>query len=121
MILVSASDLWQQLVQASELYLLYERLDSGSMWLVDFDAVKSQLVSFHHSDNCVAIDVKMDGPVPDEESFFKMLVLSFCSKFDWLTYITCIAKTTSKKVGALICSLKFLSSEVAVYLYKSTT
>ena len=31
-----------------------------------------------------------------------------------------IAKTASKKIGALICSMKFLSSEVALYLYKST-
>ena len=30
-----------------------------------------------------------------------------------------IAKTASKKIGALIRSLKFLSSEVALYLYKS--
>ena len=31
-----------------------------------------------------------------------------------------IAKTASKKIGALICSVKFLSCEVALYLYKST-
>ena len=31
-----------------------------------------------------------------------------------------IAKTASKKIGALICSMKFLSPEVALYLYKST-
>ena len=31
-----------------------------------------------------------------------------------------IAKTASKKIGALICSVKFLSPEVALYLYKST-
>ena len=30
-----------------------------------------------------------------------------------------IAKTGSKKIGALICSMKFLSPEVALYLYKS--
>ena len=31
-----------------------------------------------------------------------------------------IAKTTSKKIGALIRSVKFLSTEVPLYLYKST-
>ena len=31
-----------------------------------------------------------------------------------------IAKTISKKIAALICSMKFLSPEVALYLYKST-
>ena len=31
-----------------------------------------------------------------------------------------IAKTASKKIGALICSMKFLSPKVALHLYKST-
>ena len=31
-----------------------------------------------------------------------------------------MAKTASKKIGALIRSMKFLSPEVALYLYKST-
>ena len=31
-----------------------------------------------------------------------------------------ISKTASKKIGALICSMKFLSAEVALYLYKFT-
>ena len=49
-----------------------------------------------------------------------MLVLTFFSKLDWGSYIISIAKTASKKIGALICSMKFLSPEVALYLYKST-
>ena len=49
-----------------------------------------------------------------------MLGLTFCSKLDWGSYIICIAKTASKKIEALICSMKFLSPEVALYLYKST-
>ena len=32
-----------------------------------------------------------------------------------------ILKTASKKIGALISSMKFLSPELALYLYKSTT
>ena len=49
-----------------------------------------------------------------------MLGLTFSSKLDWGSYIISIAKTASKKIRALICSMKFLSPEVAVYLCKST-
>ena len=48
-----------------------------------------------------------------------MLGLTFSSKLNWGSYIISIAKTASQKIGALICSMKFLSSEVALYLYKS--
>ena len=48
-----------------------------------------------------------------------MLGLSFSSKLDWGSYIISIAKTTSKKIRALIHSMKFLSPEVALCLYKS--
>ena len=49
-----------------------------------------------------------------------MLGLSFSSKLDWGAYIISITKSASKKIGALICSMTFLSPEVALYLYKST-
>ena len=62
----------------------------------------------------------MDGTVIEEKSSFKMLGLTFSSKLDWGSYINSIAKTTSKKIGVLIHSMKFLSPEVALYLYKST-
>ena len=55
----------------------------------------------------------MDESVLKEESSFKMLGLTFSP------YIISIAKTASKKIGALIPSMKFLSTEVATYLYKS--
>ena len=42
------------------------------------------------------------------------------SKLDWDSYIISIAKTASKKIGAVIRSMKFLSPEVALYLYKTT-
>ena len=45
--------------------------------------------------------------------------LTFSSKLDWGSYIINIAKTASKKIGALIHSMKLLSPEVALYLYKS--
>ena len=46
--------------------------------------------------------------------------LTFSSKLDWVSYIISIAKTASKKIGPLIRSMKFLSPEVALCLYKST-
>ena len=75
------------------------------------------MVSFDHSNNAGAIDVKMDVSVLEEKSSFKMLGLTFSSKLDWGSYIISIAKTASKKIGALLCSMKFLSPKVAVYLY----
>ena len=62
-----------------------------------------------------AIDVKMDGSVLEEKLSFKMLRLTFSSKLDWGSYVISIAKIVS-----LIRSVKFLSSEVALYLYKYT-
>ena len=67
-----------------------------------------------------AIDVTMNGSGLEEKSCFKMLGLSFSSRLDWGSCITSIAKTASKKIAALIRSMKFLSPEVALYVYKST-
>ena len=46
--------------------------------------------------------------------------LTFSSKLDRGSYVISIAKTASKKIVALIRSMKFLSPEVTLYLYKST-
>ena len=62
----------------------------------------------------------MDGSVLEEKSSFKMLELTFSSKLDWGSYIISIAETASKKIEALIRSIKVLSPEVALYLYKCT-
>ena len=62
----------------------------------------------------------MDGLFLEEKSSFKMLWLTFSSKFDWGSCVISIAKTTSNKIGAVIRSMKFLSPEAALYLYKST-
>ena len=116
-----APDLWQQLEFASEIESdLRDTVDWGRKWLVDFNAAKSQLVSFDQSKNTGAIDVKMDGSILQEKTSFKMLGLTFSSKLDWGSYLVSIAKTASKKIGALIRSMKILSPEVALYLYKST-
>ena len=49
-----------------------------------------------------------------------MVGLTFSSKLDWDSYIISTAKTASKKIGALIRSMKFISPEAALCLYKST-
>ena len=81
---------------------------------------KFLLVSFDWSNNSDAIDMKMDRSVLEEKSSFKMLGLSFVSKLEWDIYVVSIARTTSKKIEAVIRSVKFLSPEVAPYLYKCT-
>ena len=78
------------------------------------------LFSFDQSNNTGAIDVKIDGSVLVEKSSFKMLRLTYSSKLDWGSYIISIAKTASKKIEALTCSMKCLSPEVTLYHYKST-
>ena len=78
------------------------------------------LLSIDLSKNTGVIDVKMDRSVLEEKSSFKMLGLTFSSKLDCGCYIIWIAKTTSRKIGVLICSMKFLSLEFALHLYKST-
>ena len=75
---------------------------------------------FDQSNNPGAIDVTMDGSVLEEKSTFKMLGLTFSSKLDWGSYVIFIAKTVSKKNRPLIGSMKFLSPEAALSLYKST-
>ena len=61
----------------------------------------------------------MDGSVLKDQSSFKILTLT-SSKLHCGSYIISIAKTASKKIGALIHCMRFLSPEVALDLYKST-
>ena len=62
------SDLWQQPELASELeFDLRDTVDWDREWLVNFNAGKTQLVSFNGSNNTGTIDVKMDGSVLEEK------------------------------------------------------
>ena len=97
---------------------LRDTVDWSRKWLVDFSAGETQLVSFDQSSTTGAIDQKMDGCVFEEKSLFQMLGLTFSSKLDWGSYIISVAKAVSNKIEALICSIKILSSEVFLYLYK---
>ena len=114
MILLSILSLIRHLICGNNLnWLLNLNLIYETLW-----TGKNQLVSFDRSKNNGSIDVKMDGSAIEEKPSFKMLGLTFSSKLDWGSYIICIAKIISKKIGALIFSVKFLSPEVALYLYK---
>ena len=63
-----ASNLWQHLELASELESdLQDTMDWGKKWLVDFNAGKTQLVSFDRSNNNGSIDVKMAGSILEEK------------------------------------------------------
>ena len=75
---------------------------------------KSQLVLLDQSNSNGPIDAKMDGSLFEEKPSFKMLGLTFSCKLNWGFYVI------SKKNGALIRSVKFLSHEVVLYLYKCT-
>ena len=62
------SDPWQQLELASELESdLRDTVDWGKKWLVDFNAEKTQLVSFDQSNNNRSIAVKMGGSILEEK------------------------------------------------------
>ena len=84
-----------------------DTVDWCRKWLVDFDIRKTQLVSSEWFNSTGATDVKMNGSVLEEKS-------------DWGSCIISIAKSTSKKIASLNCSMKFLSPEFTLYLYKST-
>ena len=94
------SDQWRQLELASELESdLQDAVDWGRGWLVDFNAGKTQLVSFDRSINNGGIDVKIDGSVLEEKSSFKMLGLTFCSELDWALTLSLLLKMPPRKLG----------------------
>ena len=66
---------------------LQDTVNWGKKWLVDFNAGKTQLVLFDRSNNTGLIDLKMDGSVLEENSYFKMLRLTLSSKLDCHSYI----------------------------------
>ena len=82
------SDLLEQLELASELESdLQDTVDGSRKWLLDFNAGKTQLVSFDRSNNAGTIDVKIDESDLGEKSSFKILGVTFSSKLDWGSYV----------------------------------
>ena len=73
-------------------------MEWGRKWLVDFNGGKTQLVSFERSNNTGAIQVKIDGSVLEEKSFFKMLGLTFFSKVYWGSYISLLLELLPRKL-----------------------
>ena len=65
---------------------LQDMVDWGKWWLVDFNAGKTQLVSFDGSNNNGSIDVKMDGSVLEEKSTF--IMLGWPSLLNWIRVLT---------------------------------
>ena len=80
----------------------------GRKWLFDFNAWKPNLFCLT---SLITLVLK---------SSFKIPELSFSSKLNLGSHIISIAKTASKKIRALICSMKFLFPYVYMYLFKST-
>ena len=94
-----ASDLLQQLDLVSKLETdLWDIVDSGRKWLVDFSTGKTELISFDWSNNTGTIDVKMDGSLLVEKWYFKMLGLSFSSKLDWIFTLSLLLKLPPRKL-----------------------
>ena len=62
----------------------------------------------------------MNGGDLSESSDLRLLGLSLLSELSWNSYIVSIAKTTSKKVGSLFRSKRFLTPEAILHLYEST-
>ena len=62
----------------------------------------------------------MTGSVLDDKSFSRSWDGLFLLKLDWGSYLASIAKTALLQMGAFVPSIKFLYSEVALYLDKST-
>ena len=83
-LLLSILSVMRNLACGNNLKLIYKTLWTGDRkWLVDFNAGKTQLVSFDWSNNTVSFNLEMYGSVLEEKSSFKMLGLIFCSKLDW--------------------------------------
>ena len=91
--------LYSKCDQASELESdLQDNVVWGKKWLTDFNAGKTQLVSFDQSDKYGSIDVKMDGSVLEDKSFFKMLGLTFSSKWIGALTLSLLLKLPPRKL-----------------------
>ena len=110
-----ASDLRQQLDLVSKLESEpRDTLNLARKWLANSNAGKTR------SNSNGVYDVKLNGSVLEKKTCFKMMGLHFFSKLDWGSCMVSIAKTVSKEMGVLIRSMKFISPEVVLYLYKYT-
>ena len=118
---ITGSDQFEKVEMAAELeYDLRSIVEWGNRWLVTFNATKTKLLSFNHHRYPSLIPVKMNGVELPENTSFRLLGLIFTQTMDWKPYLQSIAKAASRKVGSLYRSLRFLTPETILYLYKST-
>ena len=107
-------------------WLLNLNLTYKTLWAVAGSGLLISMLEkfnwFHltHLKTLVLLMWKWRGLLSRTKSSFKMLGLTFSSKLDCGSCIISVAKTASRKIGALIHSMKFLSPEVSLYLYKLT-
>ena len=110
------SDVWQQLELASELETdLRDTVDWGKKWLVDFNWFRlTGLITV------IQLMWKWTGLRLRKNRLLRWWGWPSLLKLDCGSYIFSIAKIASQKIGVLVRSMKFLSPEVVLYLYKST-
>ena len=109
--------MWQQLEVAAEIVSDLQDTGLGPEVAYLFQCWKTSTCFIWMVYNSGAVNVKIDWYVFVEKCTFEMLGFSFSSKLDWGSYIISIAETASKKIGALVFSINFLSSEVPLYVY----
>ena len=101
MILVSVLSVIRHLICGNNLnWLLNLNLIYETLWTGAGSGLpgKTQLVSFDRSNKTGAIDVKIDGPVLEEKSSFKILELTFSSKLDWALTLSPFLKLPPRKL-----------------------
>ena len=115
------SDLWQQLEMATELESdLWDIVNWGRKWLVDFNTGKTQLISFELSNEtgyywCENGQVCSGGKI-----IFNMLALPLSSNFD-LTVKLCLLLKLPTRNWSFDYIMNFFSPKVALCIYKSIT
>ena len=99
--------------------LIFETVSTGagSSFLI---LIVERLNSFHLTSVITLVLLMRKWMGLEENSSFKILGLTFSFKLDWCPCIISIVKIVSKKIGALILSMKCLFPEVALYLNKSS-
>lgn len=103
----------------SSLYKI-QTLDRSRHCVIDFREIAACFIRWFESD--CATDVKINGSVASENSYFKMQGLPFSSKLDWVTFIASIVKSTSKKIRTLslflrLCYISTIQACIVYYCY----
>ncbi|CAE1157727.1 unnamed protein product [Acanthosepion pharaonis] len=92
----------------------------GKIWLVNFNASKTKLLSInHHREPSLPSIIMSDAQLPESNSL-RLLGLTLTADLRWNKYIESIASSTSRKVGSLSRARKFFSPESILQIYKST-